>query len=221
MQLHGTAKAGLDRLLRQTAGAQQDRLVKQAEDGGFHPNRAGAAVQYTFDPAVQPGVDVVCGGGADFARWVGRRRRQWAVKRGQQLMRQRMGRHPHGQCRQVSGHQRRQAAVFAQGQHQSQRTGPEGLRQLIRQIRPDDVTFRRLSIRNMHDQRVEAGASLGLKDPCYCQIIARICSQAIDCLRWHGDQPASVQQSGRTGHTSMIWGQMLGLKRAHWGAHDL
>jgi hypothetical protein len=64
------------RLYRHPAGAQQGGRAVKAEDGGFHPHRAGPAIDHRRDAARQPGQNMRGARGRHFARRIGRRRGQ-------------------------------------------------------------------------------------------------------------------------------------------------
>ena len=141
---------------------------------------------------------------------IGRGRRERAG-RGEHRLRRGMGRHAQRDGRQSGGDERRDAGTGAQWQDQSQGAGPEGLRQgqrLGREVRDPAGGGQ---VRDMHDQRVEAGAALGRVDPCDGLAVCRVGGKAIDRLGRDRHGLARRKQPGGLGDAGVVGGKAQGV----------
>ena len=98
---------------------------------------------------------------------------------------------------------------FAQRQNQGQRAGPEGLCQLLGQIRPLHKALGCFDRGDMGDQRVEAGPSLGLVNRCDGLSVAGVAAKAIDRFGRKSDQKTLAQKIGSLRDAAGICRQFL------------
>ena len=188
------AQNSLQRLDRDTAGAQQPGRAVQPENCRFHAHRAGAAIDHGIDPSAQPFQHMRGARGADAARRVGRRRGQRPAKGAQQGLGHGMGRDAQRNRGQARRHKIGQAGPCAQRQHQGQRPRPERGGQRFGPCIEICQPARRGHIWQMHDQRVEARPPLGLENPRHGKIRPRVAAKAIDRFGREGDKTALPQK---------------------------
>ncbi len=139
-------------------GRSSDGCAEAGDDGRFHADGAGAAVEHHVDAAAQVGQHMRGAGRRDMAGAVGRGRHHRAAEGRDQRQRHRMGRHPHGDAVEPGQRQVGHAAIRLFRQHQRQRAGPERLRQRLGGGVEHGNAARRGDVGDMRDQRIEGRA---------------------------------------------------------------
>lgn len=181
------------RFFGDASGPQQNRLVKQADNGRLDPHGAGATVQNRVDPGAQPLQDMLCLRRADLARSVSRRRSNGSTKGLEQGTRGRVRWHAHREAVQSGGDKARHIAGVPFPENQRQWSGPERMGQKLCLFGPDDVLFDCLDIGKMYDQGIEAWPPLCVVNPRNRRIIPRIRADAVDGFGREGDQTSALQ----------------------------
>lgn len=133
----------------------------------------------------------------------------------QNLARQCVGRQADRNCIKASGDQRRQTVPLFQGQHQCHWTGPEGIGQRLGHLVPDNIAMGGLDTGQVHDQRVETGASLGLVDRGHRRIVPCITGKAIDRLGGQRDEAPFTEKVARMLNACVGIRQNLGVLYDH------
>ncbi len=192
-------------LARDAAGPQKSGAgAGEVEHGGFDADLAGAAIEDHRHVLGQLAAfhmlgDMARRGRADAPRWIGAGRRHRAAGRLEQFESDRMIGDAHRQTVEPGRGQQRHRAVLAARQHQSQRAGPNGVREALGAFVEIDQAGGLLDGRHMDDQRVEARPALGGEDRGHRPVVGGIAAQPIDGLGGEGDQPAGAQQLGARG----------------------
>ena len=188
---------------RDLPGAQQHRRAARAvDDGRFDAHAARAAVQHQ-QLVAELLRHVLCRGGADAAEAVGAGRGQPAhAARG--CRRQQRVRHRVRRAAQADGGvatRRRLGHAGAARQNQRQRTGPEGVDQLLREGRHAGGELGHLRrAGHVHDQRVVGRAALGGKDAAHRRVAAGVGGQTVHGLGRQADQLPGGQGGGGAGN---------------------
>ena len=193
---------------RQAARAQQHRLSKHADNGGFDADRDRAAIDDQVDPARR-------GRFAHGRQWSatraptdwptapppGRRRRAGCRARS------RCAGYPDRDGVEAGGGEIGHRAVGRLGQHQRQRARPEGFgQQQCARVKTADPP-RRIEVADMGDQRIEGRPALGLVKPGDRGRVGGVGAEAINRLGRERDQPAPGKDARRRGHGSLAGGQ--------------
>ncbi len=165
----------------------------------FDPDRRWAGIENAGDPITEIGGNVRGAGRADAAGAIGARRGQRQAGGGEQLLRNRVRRHPDRDRIEAGRDKVREATVGPLRHDHGQRTRPEGFRQFYRHRGELGDAVSRLKARDMHDQGIEARAALGAENASDGGPAGRIGGEAVDCLRRHGDKPAGAQRRDRRG----------------------
>ncbi len=146
----------LDRLSGDPARPQQSyAAVLYLDDGGFHADRAGAAIHDEFDPAAEIGLHMLRRGRADLAGGIGAGGGERLAEGADQVAGKAL-RHSYADGVEPGGCQRMDRASGFQRNDQRQRPRPEAVRQRARDRIERRITFRHRQIRHVADQRVEA-----------------------------------------------------------------
>ena len=189
------ADDGLQRSGRDGARPKQDRLpADEAEDGGFQPYAASAAVEDQIHSVTEfiphmPGL-----GRADPAEAVGGGRGDAATEGVQQRERHGVMRHPQAHAVLAAGHGQRRLAT---AEDQRQRPRPEGLRQPPgdrRNVPRPALQQRRRA--DMDDQRVIGGPALEGENPAHGVRVAGVRAESVNRLGRERYDAASAEACG-------------------------
>ena len=200
------ANHGLDALTAQHARAQDARRVAaEIDDGAFDADRAVAAVEHFRHGVAELGAHVRGRGRADVAEAVGRRRRQATAEFAQQGQGHRVVGAAQADGVLAAGHHVGYPGLLAQ--HQGQRAGPEGRRQLpgCRRHLAGPVV-QRLDAGHVHDQRVVGRPALEGENAAHGFGVAGIRGQAIHGFGGQADglAPAQGGQRGLQGRVHAV-----------------
>ncbi len=195
----GEREHALDRRARQAARPQQHRLAEAGDDGRFEPDRRRPAVDDQVDAPAQIGEHMLRGGRRDVAGAVGRRRHHRPAEGCEDVARDRMAGHAHGDGVEPGGGElghraiRRPAAAPASAA--PARTPPPAARRAAskRASAPRRGERRRTcAISGLND-----GPALGVIEPRDRLAVGGVGAEPVDGLGREGDQPAGRQACAR------------------------
>ena len=184
-------------LLRAHGAVAQDARASGArhiEHGGLHADHAVAAVEDVRDARAETLADMFGRCRTDVGEGVGARRGQRHAGELEQPPCERMRRRAERDGPTAGGHDAGHAVFF--GQHQRERTGPEGARELARRVVELCEFFRVGQVQHMHDERVVCRPALGAEDGPAGFGIQGVGRETVNRLGWDGDQTAVAQHTG-------------------------
>ena len=206
-------------------GAQDGGFAIEADDGGFDADRAGAAIENEIDFAIQPFGHVACAGGTQAAGRIGAGGGDCEPGFEQKLLRDGMGGRAHRHRIQARADQQREFAILPTRNHQCQRAGPEGSREIARQRWENAVFACMFIIAHMHDQRIEFGAAFGGEYTGNRGIIGGVGAQAVNRFGRERDK-ATTPQNFRGGGDGILirdakFGSRAGLHAGILGRFEI
>ena len=167
----------------------------ESDHGALEAVGAETAVENRIDMAVEPIEDMDSRGGGDEAEEVGAGRGERQADPLEELPRDGMGGDAEADGRELCsddvGDDR------GAGQDKREWSGPEGCSEFACSIgHRGCVTEGFFGGGQVDDERVERGAPFGLEDARDRDRVEGVCSEPVDGLRGHGDEPAAAEDGG-------------------------
>ncbi len=185
----------LDRLAVDGAGPQQHRAVEAGDDGGFDAERGGAVIDEELDAVTEVVEHVLGRRRRDLAGPVRRRRHHRLAERGEDLLGDRMARHPNRDGVEPGGREQADRAVRCLRQDQSQGPRPERAGELQRGVVEHREALGGGEIGHVGDQRIERRPFLDRIELRHRLVVGRVGAEAIDGLGREGNEPARRQHA--------------------------
>ncbi len=209
---YGALKHSLDFFHGKAAGTKEHGMqwLSQVDDGGLDSHFAGAAIQDVFNPVLQVIFDVLRGGGADVAEWIGAWSGESPLAQADDFLKQGVGRHSYGDTGKSCGYE--VGNVRPLGEDQGEWTGPEGFGEEQGLGGGHGYFMQLAQTGDMDDERIMVGTSFGRKNRFAGGDIERICGESVNGFRGNRHKIAACE---RGGEAAQIGGRGTVYSRLH------